>query len=408
MTIKKFCSLFLALIMLFAVAGCSQSNGTNNSSGNGTSNNAGSTTGDSAGEDYVFSVIAPFTGPNAQYGEAYRRAIDLLVEQVNADGGINGGKVIVEYHDDKNDAKEAVSLATNVANDDRVLGCVGSQSSTPSMAMAPIFQNAGVTLISPQASHNDFAAIGDYIFRTVYLQTEISNAIAQGIYDMLGDDVDQIKAGIIYMNTDWGIGFNESVTAKLEDLGGEVLVAETYVSGQTQDFTPLLTKIKNSDCNVLVLGSNYSEGGQLVKQAKMLGIDLPTFGSASMYKQEFIEIGGADAEDVYVTTMFYADNQSPQYLAFKEAYNEKYDEEEYPIDEYAVKGYDAMKILIEGATEYGHDRAGIRDYAASLTDWPGVSGTLTMDEEGNPSGSLYLMQVKDGEFVMVQETVADK
>mgnify|MGYP005793997623 FL=1 len=140
----------------------------------------------------------------------------------------------------------------------------------------------------------------------------------------------------------------------------------------------------------------------------MLGLDLPTFGSASMYKQEFIEIGGEDAEDTYVTTMFFADNQSPQYLAFKEAYNERYDEEEYPIDEYAVKGYDAMKILIEGATEYGHDREGIRDYAAALTDWPGVSGTLTMDEEGNPSGPLYLMQVKDGEFVMIQETVVSE
>ena len=402
---KKLCSLFLIFALLLTAVGCSQSGTPSNSSNSGdTADNATST----SEEEYVFSVIAPFTGPNAQYGEAYRRAIDLLVEQVNADGGINGGKVVVEYHDDKNDAKEAVSLATNVANDDRVLGCVGSQSSTPSMAMAPIFQNAGVPLISPQASHNDFAAIGDYIFRTVYLQSEISDAIAQGIYDMVGDEVDQIKAGIIYMNTDWGIGFNEAVTAKLEEFGGEVLVSETYVSGQTQDFTPLLTKIKNSDCNVLVLGSNYSEGGQLVKQAKMLGLDLPTFGSASMYKQEFIEIGGEDAEDTYVTTMFFADNQSPQYLAFKEAYNERYDEEEYPIDEYAVKGYDAMKILIEGATEYGHDREGIRDYAAALTDWPGVSGTLTMDEEGNPSGPLYLMQVKDGEFVMIQETVVSE
>ena len=55
--------------------------------------------------------------------------------------------------------------------------------------------------------------------------------------------------------------------------------------------------------------------------------------------------------------------------------------------------------------EHGHDREGIRDYAAALENWEGVSGTLTMDEEGNPSGPLYLMQVKDGEFVMVQETV---
>ena len=403
---KKLCSMLLVFVMLFTFAGCSQQGDSSTSSGAESSGqtSADNTTSTGDEEEYVFSVIAPFTGPNAQYGEAYKRAIDLLVEQVNADGGINGGKVVVEYHDDKNDAKEAVSLATNVANDDRVLGCVGSQTSTPSMAMAPIFQKAGVTLISPQASHNDFAAIGDYIFRTIYLQSDISSAIAQGIYDMVGDEVDQIKAGLIYMNTDWGIGFNETVTKKLTELGGEVLIAETYVSGQTQDFTPLLTKIKNSDCNVLVLGSNYSEGGQLVKQAKMLGIDLPTFGSASMYKQEFIEIGGEDAEDAYVTTLFFADNQSPQYLAFKEAYTEKYGTED-PIDEYAVKGYDSMKILIEGAMEHGHDREGIRDYAAALENWEGVSGTLTMDEEGNPSGPLYLMQVKDGEFVMVQETV---
>lgn len=349
---------------------------------------------------YKFAVIAPFTGSNAQYGQAYKRATELLVEQVNNAGGINGSEVVVDYYDDKNDATEAVTIAINLVNDPELLGCVGSQSSTPSMAIAPLFQKAQIPLISPNASHNDFTLEGDYIFRTTYLQSESSSETAQALYDHLHKEIPNLKVGIIYMNTDWGLGFYEYFTERLESLGGEVMIAETYVVNQTQDFTPLLTKIKNAGCNVLVIAPNYSEGAQMVKQARNLGMDMPIVGSSMLYKQEFLNIARNDAEGVYIVSMFYADNPSKAYQDMKKAFAEKYGENSL-IDEYVVKSYDALNMLIQGAGVVGHSRAGIRDYVKALKNWPGTLSTITMDENGNPTGPMFTVKVENGKFIFL-------
>jgi len=349
-------------------------------------------------EPYRFSMIAPFTGPNAQYGLAYRKATDLIVENTNKAGGINGHLIEMEYYDDKNDAKEAVNIATNLVNDTKLLGALGSQTSTPSMAIAPLFQKAGIPLISPNASHDDFTPIGNFIFRTTYVNSQSAYATAEAAYKLFSDEVGDLKVGMIYMNTDWGVGFYEHFSKKIEELGGTVPIAETYVANQTQDFTPLLTKIANSDCNVLVIAPNYSEGAQIVRQAKMLDIDLPTLGTTMLYKQEFLEIAGEDANGMYVMTMFHIDNPSKAFQDLKSAWASKYGDSE-PIDEYVVKAYDAFTIMLEGVKANGATRDGIREYAASLKDWPGTMATISMDEFGNPAGPLYIMKVDNGVFV---------
>lgn len=391
----------LALVLLLSLTACS---GTQNQTPSNDSNDSsGSQQSGSQQEDdvYRFALIAPLTGNNAQYGLAYQRAIDLLVEQINKEGGINGGEVVVDVYDDKNDATEAVTIANSIVEQANILGVVGSQTSTPSMAIAPLFQKAGIPLVSPNASHTDFAAIGDYIFRTTYMTSNTSAAVADNCYEIFKDSVDEMKAGIIYMQTDWGLAFDQYFTERLESYGGEVLVSEPYVVEQTSDFTPLLTKIKNAGCNVLVLGTNYNEGGQIVKQAAKLNMDVKICASTQMFQQEFIELCGDDGEGMLVNTMFNKDNPSETYQAMKAAYAEKYGSDE-DLNEYVVKAYDAMRLLIEGAQKAGHDRAGIRDYIAGIKDWEGVTTTISMDAEGNPSGPVFATIIQDGKFVFVQ------
>lgn len=405
-TMKKLLTLaFASALLVCCLAGCGGNHNDtaagpdSNTSTNTSDDNAGDTVAD---EEYKFAVIAPLTGNNAQYGLAYKRAIELLAEQVNTSGGINGGKVVIEFYDDKNDATEAVTIANSVIEQEDILGCVGSQTSTPSMAIAPLFQKAGIPLVSPNASHTDFAAIGDYIFRTTYMTSASSSAIGEQAYDLLSGELGDLKAGIIYMQTDWGIAFNEYFTEAFTAKGGEVLVAEPYVVEQTSDFTPLLTKMKSAGCNVVVLGTNYNEGGQIVKQAKQLSMDVKFITSTMLFKQEFIDLVGEDGEGIYVTTMFNKNNPGAVYQAMKADYIKMYGSDD-DIDEYVVKGYDAMKLLIDGAKVAGHDRAGIRDYIASVENWEGATNTITMDEEGNPVGPVYATIIENGEFVYLTE-----
>ncbi len=394
--IQKLISLSLVSAMAFAAfAGCAPSESP--AAAPAQTETAAAETSASEEAPYKFALIAPLTGNNSQYGLAYKRAVELLVEQTNNAGGINGAEVQIEIYDDKNDATEAVTIANSVVEQADILGCVGSQTSTPSMAMAPLFQEAGIPLVSPNASHTDFAAIGDYIFRTTYMTNVSSKAIGEQAFDLVNEARGEVKAGIIYMQTDWGLAFNQYFTEALEGKGGQVLVAEPYIVEQTSDFTPLLTKIQNAGCNVVVLGTNYNEGGQIVKQAKKLGMDVEFVTSTMLFKKEFIDLVGADGEGIFVTTMFNKNNQSQVFQDMKKAYIEKYGSDD-DIDEYVVKAYDALLLLIDGAKEAGHDRQGIRDYIANVKDWEGATNTITMDEEGNPVGPVFATVIKDGQF----------
>ena len=402
-TARQVLAFLVIFVLVLTLVACGGNTNTNGSGSNGNSNSSSSNSGGqgSATDDdgpYRFALIAPLTGNNAQYGLAYQRAIELLVEQVNDAGGINGQEVVVDIYDDKNDATEAVTIANSVVEQADILGAVGSQTSTPSMAIAPLFQSAGIPLVSPNASHTDFAATGDYIFRTTYMTSATSSAVADNCYTVFKDEIDEFKVGIIYMQTDWGLSFDDFFTKQIESYGGSVLVSEPYVVEQTNDFTPLLTKIKNAGCNVLVLGTNYSEGGQIVKQAAKLNMDVKICASTQMFQQEFIDICGEDGEGILVNTMFNKDNPSETYQTMKAAYIEKYGSDE-DLNEYVVKAYDAMKLLIEGAQAAGKDRAGIRDYIAAIENWEGATTTISMDEEGNPSGPVFISIIENGEFV---------
>ena len=151
-----------------------------------------------------------------------------------------------------------------------------------------------------------------------------------------------------------------------------------------------------------MLGTNYNEGGQIVRQAANLNMDVKICASTQMFQQEFIELCGEDGEGMLVNTMFNKNNPSDTFQNLKKAYIEKYGSDD-DLNEYVVKAYDALKLLIEGAQKAGHDRAGIRDYIAGIKDWEGATTTITMDEEGNPSGPVFASKIEDGKFVFLND-----
>ena len=144
-------------------------------------------------------VIAPLTGDFAQYGEAYRTAVELTVSQVNAAGGIDGKMLAYDIFDDKNDARESATLAGRIAADDSYIAVVGPFASTCALACAPILQNAGIVEMCPTCTHPDLTATGDYIFRGA-----ITSELEAPIFaDVTLNKLDAKRVGIIYTQDDW-------------------------------------------------------------------------------------------------------------------------------------------------------------------------------------------------------------
>ena len=346
------------------------------------------------GGNYKFVLMAPLTGNNAQYGQSYQVAMNLLVDKYNENGGINGHKVVLEVYDDKADAKESVNIATRVAEDPSVLAVIGSQTSSCSMAAAPILQEKNILMISPQASHVDYTGIGDCIFRTQVTTAWENSETARFLVESLGAK----KVAVIYSSDDWGVSMLDTMSASLQELGADVVAAETYIASETKDFTPLISKIKQAEPDVLFLASVYADAVQIIQQAEGLGLDVPYVGSNTLFKQEFLDVGGASVEGVMMCNTVQLNNQNEEYMWLEEAYKEKTGSF---IDSYVTQSYDALHIALLAAESGGTDRDAIKNYAANLTDFVGVSGTFSFDESRNPAKTVYIYEIQNGEIVEI-------
>jgi len=346
---------------------------------------------------YKFALMAPLTGDAAQYGQTYKTTLEILVDQVNASGGINGSKLVLDVYDDKKDPKESVNIASKVISDPDILGLVGSQTSSCSMAAAPILQEEGIPMVSPQASHPDFTKIGNYIFRC-QVTVEYENAKTA---EFLAKTLGKKRIAIIYSNDDWGVSMVDSTKKALKQYPGNNVVAEeTFIVGQTKDFTPLVSKIKMANPDVLFLATLYSDGAQIIQQCKALNLDVPIVGSNTFFKKEFIEVGGDNVEGVMMTNTIALNNDNAEYLALQKTYQEKTGSF---IDTYVTQSYDSLNILIKAAKKVGKNRSAIRDELASMKDYQGVSGTFSFDEFRNPEKKVYVYEIKDGSIVQMTE-----
>lgn len=399
---RVFSALLIACLLALAAAGCGGNSGGSSGGSSGESQPANQdqakTDAPSEGEvTYKFAFMAPLTGDAAQYGLSMEKSAKLRVEMVNNAGGINGGKIVVDYFDDKNDATEAVNIANKIIADDSYLGVCGPFGSTVAMAVAPIFEKAGITMFSPTASHPDLTGMGDYIFRGTRTQTIETGEYVRFMYDTLNAR----KVGMLYAQNDWGLSIKEVFEKDFTAKGGELVIAEPYIVGQTTDFSTLLTKIKAQDIDTFFFVAQYDDAAKVIKQAHSLDLEATYVGPSNMMTDEFIALLGDEAEGIFLMTGFVPGNTEPAYVEANDAYKAMFNGEE--IDQYGMGAYDTIAMFADACAEVGADRAAIKDWLYGMVEWEGSSGLYTMTETGDPLKPCYPMIIKDGKFIQYQE-----
>lgn len=351
-------------------------------------------------DTYRIAMVGPLTGAGAQYGQAYQATLEILRDKVNEEGGIDGKQLEIDFFDDKQDPKETLNVANKIVADGGYVGVIGSQTSSCSMSAAPVLEKAGIPMISPQASHADFTKTGDYIF-----SLQMPNAYEQRKQvEWMIDFFDAEKIAIIYSNDDWGAQCVAATTATAEAQGVELVAAETFIPGQTKDFSTIVTKVKEADPDVIYLAVLYTDGCLLVPQMKQLGLDCQLVSANTLYKQEFIDVVGEDAEGIYIPNPFSTVDYTEDYEFIQKAYNEKTGN---TIDPYVTCSYDALSLFIDALTEVGGDREAIKDYLMGVKNYEGCSGTFTFDEDGGTMKAIYMLHIENGQFVEQPDIVIE-
>ncbi|RZF27327.1 ABC transporter substrate-binding protein [Paraburkholderia sp. UYCP14C] len=324
-----------------------------------------------SGEPVFFGVSGPLTGPNAQYGAQWKAGFDLALDEINRDGGIDGHPLQYVFEDSQSDPRQAVAIAQKFVDDKRILIELGDFSSPASMAASPIYQRAGLVQLGFTNSHPDFTKGGDFIW-----SPSVSQADAQPLLADLTVKQGFRRVAVLFQNTDWGRASKDVFVKAAAARGAQVIAAEGY-QPTDKDFRATLLRVRDTKPDSLVLISYYSDGAQIVRQARTSGITLPIVAASSVYSPKFMELGGDAVNGVTTNTSFFPGDRSPEVQRFVRDFEAKYHHEPDAFNAFA---YDATIIAAYALRTGGLDRRGVRDALPKLHDVPSVVfGKATFD-----------------------------
>lgn len=398
---KKILALFLALAMTFALVACGDK-----ASDEGQTNTDGNTTNQTSGETIRIGIAAPLTGTSAAYGELMVDGAQIAIDEVNANGGVNGKMLELVKMDDKNDPSEAALVAQRFCDDDTITAVIAHGGSTNTLAGAPIYEAAGMPFIGPSSNNPTLTELGyEYFVRLGLRDDRYGNQVVAMIVNNLGIK----KLGVIYANNDYGVGNLEAATAAATSLGAEVVDSETYNPGLEKDFSTIINKLQKAGCEGVVIYADHADAGLYFQQAHALGFDVPHVGQSALTYSQMIDLAGADAlQNLYICVTFnpYSDRETVKNFMAK---FQEIRPNEVP-SEPCAGSYDIVKIIAEAMSE-GATRENLAQWIKNTS--PDHTSTFVMeegctlkshmvwDEKGDiePFGCSVLKVSEDGQFV---------
>lgn len=355
-------------------------------------------------ESYKIGAIYSKTGPNSPLGEPEWNATELIVEEINEAGGINGVPLEVILADDESSQEKATQEMNRLIHDENVLAMLGSSGSTESMAMKGIAQTEQIPLVSAAASIQVVEPIeeSEWVFKTP--QSDIH--AVERIYKYLQDE-GIAEIGILTDSNAYGESGREQLGEFAEEYNIEIVSKEVY-NMEDPDMSTQLTKINSSGAKALVTWGTNPGPATIAVNMKDLGIDIPHISSHGIANQAFIDLAEDAAENVVIPTgrlLFPSDisEDDPHYEVvneFHDKYTAKFDSEPTNFGSY---GYDNLMLVVEALENGKTDRDSIRDYLENdIKDYIGTTGTFNMskdDHNGLTEDSLIMATVKDGKWV---------
>lgn len=355
------------------------------------------TAAEESGETIRIGAIAPVTGDRAEAGQSVWRSFQLAADDINAKGGVLGKKIEIVLEDSKGDAKEAVELTKKLADDDSICAVLGPMTSAEAIACSPVFDEYELVELAPVASNNQYATMSPYSFTLAGRQSaEMPYFVEKCLAGYCGAK----SIGVIWVNDDWGVSSIESMKEACDQLGIEVTAAESFNAGE-KDFTAVLTKIRQTNPEILVLATQAAEGSLILNQVKAMGWEIPTVGVGAMYSDQVILLAGEMAEGLIAPSCFFLSEDDKPAWDYAVRF---YDEAGFYPTVHGPLSYDSVVVLCAAIEKAGSaDRVAIKDALMEISDVQGLAGSYEFTEDGDIIRAYRVLKVEDGKWTAVTE-----
>ena len=343
-------------------------------------------------------VFEPLSGKDKEHGELELQGIELAHELFPE---AIGKKVELVYADNKSDVDVAAFAAQDLV-DKKVSVVLGSCGNTLSLVGGEYFAKAKIPAITITAANPLVTSSSDYYFRTCFVESFQGVALAKFAVEQMGKS----KAAIFKdADDDYAAAVSQTFSDKMVQLTTDenaISKVVEYTSKQ-KDFKKQLQQVKDSGAGAVLLASKTEDAIEIMRQAKEMGIQLVFLGTDSWENEDFLKEGGTAVEGAVFSTYFDPEAAITENTeVFLKAYREKYGQNAEPPSDVAL-GFDAYMLAINAINAAGTSVNGeaVRDQLAATKNFPGASGNITFDENGDPIKSVVIKTIINGEFVHI-------
>jgi len=352
-----------------------------------------------SGDKVRIGVFMSLTGSTANFGISSVNGIKMAADEVNKAGGINGKQIELLVEDDRSDASEAATIVTKFVTQDQVHAVLGEVASSRSIAAAPIAQNAKIPMLTPSSTNPEVTRKGDFIFRSCFIDPVQGAAIGQ----FAAKGLNAKRAAIMVdRKNDYSTGLATNITETFTKLGGQIVATTSYQEGD-QDFNAQLTSIKGANPEVIFVPGYYNDVGLIAKQARDRGITVPLLGGDGWDSAQLYAIGGTALNGSFFSNHYSPFDTDPKVQKFVNDYKALYST---TPDALAATAYDAAHIMFDAIKRANStDGTAIRNALAATNAFPGVTGTVTFNENRDAVKPIVMIEIKDGGTYAVRERV---
>lgn len=338
-----------------------------------------------------FGVSAPTSGPLAEYGKYYQQGFAVALDQLNADGGVDGKPIELVWEDSQSDPKQSVPIAQKFVADSSIVAELGDFSSGASMAATPVYQQAKLVQFGFTNSNPKFTAGGDRAWSTSLTQENYQDGNTR-VLAKYGK-----KVAVFYLQTDWGKGSFDLFQRYAGERGLEI-VYSSPINPDSQDFRPVLLRAREQNPDMVAHLGYGPDGALLVKQLRDLGFTGTFLGGQAT--DQYISIAGRAGEGTVLAENYTPTDPAPRVKTFVKDFTAKF---QHTPGAFHLYAYDALHVLVQATRAGGATRQGVFDGLSrqGATFDTVQFGALTFTGERRPASvKLKELVVKDGVFVV--------
>ncbi len=353
------------------------------------------------------------SGPAAFIGTPTKLVADMVVDKINAEGGVNGKNIELVIGDTEGDPAKAINIAKKFIYKDKVAAIIGPTRTGTGMAVKKIVHGGKIPAFmtvggDPVIMGGDKLGPFDWVFKS----PQRSSVAVQRLYMYLKDK-GLTRIALLTASDGFGKDGVRWLTKLAPEFGIAVVAQEGFGPKDT-DMTTQLTNVKNANPQAIVVWTIGPAGSIVSKNKAQLGIDLPLFQCHGLPDPKYIELAGkaSEGDRMPATKLMVADQlsgsdpQKPVIQEFVRLYTDQYHyDKQFPINTHSGYAWDAIMIVAEAMKKAGTNADALRSAIEQTKGYVGVSGVYNLtpeDHNGLGVDSMVIVQVKDGTFTMAE------